>query len=111
MKTPDRKAIIAEYKERKRNAGVYAVRCPSRGEIWVGSAPDLATIQNRLWFGLRHGGQSNPALKSAWAAAGEEGISFEILEHIADDDDPHIRGKLLIARAVHWRTALAAMPI
>lgn len=111
MKTPDRKAIIAEYKERKRSAGVYAIRCPARGEIWVGSAPDITTIQNRIWFGLRHGSNTDAALKPAWLAVGETGVIFEVLEQIEDDDDVYIRGKLLLARARHWREALAAKSI
>ncbi|MET4040164.1 hypothetical protein ABIC03_001849 [Bradyrhizobium sp. RT6a] len=46
--TIDRKAAIAAHKERKTVAGVYVVRCAASGEAWVGQAPNLDTIQNRI---------------------------------------------------------------
>jgi hypothetical protein len=36
MNTFDRKAAVAEYKKRKAIAGIYAVRCPANGQVWVG---------------------------------------------------------------------------
>ena len=48
MKGEDRKRAVAAYKERKVEAGIYVVRCLASGQVWVGSAPDLSTIQNRL---------------------------------------------------------------
>lgn len=111
MKTPDRKAATAAYKERKRNAGVFAIRCAASNEIWVGAAPDLGTIQNRIWFTLKHGGSVNAALKAAFAAHGEAGLGFEILERLADEDDDYVRGKLLLSRAAHWRELLEAQAI
>lgn len=111
MKTPDRKASIAAYKERKRNAGVFAVHCQPSGETWVGSAPDLGTIQNRIWFTLKHGGTGNAGMKAAYAAHGEAGLRFEILETIDDEADDYIRGKILASRAAHWREKLAGQPL
>lgn len=52
----DRKAAVAAYKERKSVAGVFAVRCGAAGAVWVGGAPDLDKIQNRLWFQPKMGG-------------------------------------------------------
>lgn len=111
MKTTDRKAVIAAYKERKRRPGVFAVHCAARGETWVGSAPDLVTIQNRIWFGLKHGGSGNAALKAAWAAHGDAGLRFEILEELQEEDDPYLAGKLLLRRAGHWRETLRAQAL
>ena len=55
MKNERRKAAIAAYKERKVVAGIYAVRCNPTGERWLGAAPNIATVQNRVWFGLQMG--------------------------------------------------------
>ena len=66
--TEDRKAAIAAYKERKVIGGVYAVRCTATGEVWVGQWPNLATIQNRIWFTLRQGSHPNPDLQTILAA-------------------------------------------
>ncbi|MBC7520717.1 MAG: GIY-YIG nuclease family protein [Sandarakinorhabdus sp.] len=111
MKAPDRKSATTAWKERKRNAGIYAVRCVAAGATWVGSAPDLGAIQNRIWFTLKHGGHRDAALKAAHAAHGEAGLAFEILETIEDEDDAYIRGKVLGARARHWCEALGAAAI
>ena len=111
MKTPDRKAATAAYKERERNAGIFAIHCTANGQCWVGAAPDLGTIQNRIWFTLKHSNGTNAGLKGAWTEHGEDGLRFEIIEQIDDEDDAYIRGKLLTARALHWRTALAAKPV
>ena len=55
MNRETRKAAVAAYKERKAEPGIYAVRCMASGQAWVGGAPDLATIWNRVSFTLRQG--------------------------------------------------------
>jgi hypothetical protein len=99
----DRKAAIAAYKERKVEAGIYAVRCTASDQVWVGSAPDLSTIQNRLWFTLRQGSNPHRSLQAAWAAHGEEAFSFEAVERLTDDDDPnYIRTAALKSLHAEW---------
>ena len=111
MKTEDRKSATAAYKDTKRDAGIFAIRCTATGQCWVGTAPDLATIQNRIWFTLKHGTVTTPGLKAAWTEHGEAAVTFEILEILAEEEDAYIRGKLLQARAVHWREALSALSV
>ena len=53
--TSDRKAAIAAYKERKTVAGIFVIRSQASAERWVGAAPNLEKIQNRIWFTLRQG--------------------------------------------------------
>jgi hypothetical protein len=79
MKSDDRKAAIAAYKERKSLAGIYAVRCGASGQVWVGQTLDLDKIQNRIWFTLRLGSNSNRDLQSAWTAHGADAFTFEPL--------------------------------
>lgn len=74
--TVDRKAAIAAYKERKTIAGIYVVRCAASGEAWVGQAPNLATIQNRIWCSLRQGNHMCRSLQAAWTMHGEAGLAF-----------------------------------
>ncbi|PEQ14543.1 hypothetical protein B2G71_02910 [Novosphingobium sp. PC22D] len=80
MSAADRKAQIDAYKERKVEGGVYAVRCAPTGAVWVGRAPDIATIRNRVWFTLRQGSNTHRALQEAWNAHGPEAFAFEVLE-------------------------------
>jgi len=111
MKSKDRKAAVLAYKERKVEAGVYAVRCTTSGEIWVGSAPDVSTIQNRLWFTLRHGSNSHRSLQHAWNAHGAEAFSFEIVERLEDEDIGYVRDRMLKDLLQRWTENLQAVRI
>ena len=88
MKGEDRKAAIAAYKERKNQPGIYAIRGPTQGQVWVGIAPDLATIQNRMWFMLDQGSCAYRSLQEAWTALGKAAFTFEIVERVNDEDLP-----------------------
>lgn len=39
MKSIERRAALATYKERKVQAGIYTVHCAATGERWGGKAP------------------------------------------------------------------------
>jgi len=66
LKREDRKAAVAAYRDRKVVAGVDLVRCATTGQQWAGSAPNLATIWNRLSFTLRQGADPHRSLQTAW---------------------------------------------
>jgi hypothetical protein len=102
----DRKAAIAAYKERKTIAGIYVIRCATSGEVWVGQAPNLETIQNRIWFTLRQGSHPNRSLQAAWNAYGEAGLVFSECERLEDEETDYVRNALLKERVAHWRTEL-----
>jgi hypothetical protein len=106
MKSDDKKAAIAAYKERKSPAGIYAVRCRASGQVWIGQTLDLDKIQNRIWFTLRLGTNSQRDLQSAWTAHGADVFTFEPLEALKEEDLPYVRDGLLKERAVHWRSVL-----
>lgn len=110
MKGEARKVAVAAYKERTVSAGIYAVRCSATGDIWVGKAPDLATIENRLWFTLREGGNGYRGLL-AWRDHGAETLSFEVLERLKDDDLKFGRDDVLKKRRAHWAAKLEAVPL
>ena len=106
MNNEDRKAAVAAYKKRKAAAGIFAVRCAASGEAWIGQTLNLDTIQNRIWFLLRVGSNSNSEMQSAWAAHGADSFSFEPLEALKDEELAYVRDTLLKERAIHWRTTL-----
>ena len=104
-----RKALVRDYRDRKVEAGIYAVRCAASGEAWVGGTPDLATRQNGLWFTLRHGSHSEKTLQTAWTAHGEAAFSFEPLEVLDDETlGPLGKSSLLKERRAAWIGALGA---
>lgn len=111
MKGEDRKAAISAYKERKVEAGIYSIRCAASGETWVGRAPDLSTIQNRIWFTLRQGINSHGSLQQGWNAHGPDAFTFEILEQLEDEDSAYIRDRALNDRLMHWTETLGAVRI
>jgi hypothetical protein len=109
--TQDRKAAIVAYKERKATPGIYLIRCTASGEAWVGSAPDLATIQNRHWFSLRQGGHTQPSLQQAWARHGEAAFGFEIVEAFAEPDSAPVSHSALRDHVRAWALRLQARAI
>jgi hypothetical protein len=108
VKADARKLAVANYKKRTSVAGVYAVRCRSTGEAWVGQAFDLDKIQNRVWFSLRMGSHGNRDLQRAWFAHGEAALSFDILERLMEEELPYVRDALLKERLIYLRTTLNA---
>lgn len=107
----NRKAALAAYKERKSVAGVFAVRCGAADTVWVGGAPDLDKIQNRLWFQLKMGGCPHRSLQAAWNAHGAESLAFEIVEPLEDEELAFARATALKARVAHWVAAMRAEAI
>lgn len=107
----DRKAAIAAYKERKTIAGIFVVRCAVTNEAWVGQAPNLETIQNRIWFALRQGSHPCRSLQAAWNAHGDAGLTVGECERLEDEENGYVRNALLKERALHWRTELKAEAI
>ena len=111
MQESERKAAIDAYRERKVACGIYAIRCVPSQQLWVGSAPNLATIQNRLWFTLRLGQDQRATLQQAWQAHGEAAFRFEILEQWDAAEIGHARARLLKTGVDRWTGALGASPI
>jgi hypothetical protein len=111
MKTEDKKTAIAAYKERKTEAGIYAIRCAASGQAWVGQTPNLDTIRNRIWFSLRMGSHPNRELQAAWSAHGESDFSFEVLERLDDEELAYVRNTLLKEREMHWRSKLNGLVV
>lgn len=107
----DRKAAISAYKERKTIPGIFVIRCSASGEVWVGQAPNLATIQNRIWFSLRQGGHTCRSLQAAWTAHGEAGLTFGECERLDDEETAYVRNALLKERLLHWQAELKAEAI
>jgi hypothetical protein len=102
MNREDQKAAVAVYKERKVEAGIYAVRCTAAGQVWVGSAPDVSTIQNRLWFTLRQGHNTHRSLQEAWSTHGSEAFTFEVVARLDDDDPSYVRKAALKSLLAQW---------
>ncbi|RRN65579.1 GIY-YIG nuclease family protein [Caulobacter sp. 602-1] len=105
----DRKALLREYKERKVEAGIYAVRCVPTGAVWIGAAPDLSNRQNGVWFSLRLGSHREKSLQAAWNSHGADAFVFEAVEAVdVADLDGAMRASKLKDRRAHWIATLNA---
>jgi hypothetical protein len=111
VKREERKAAVAAYKDRKVVAGVYIVRCAPTDQRWVGCAPDLTMIWNRLTFSLRQGSERHPSLQPAWRAHGAESFTFDIVERVDADELVYGRDRALRDRRDRWCETLRAEAI
>ena len=111
MDKNSKKAIIVEYKKRESPAGIFAVRCAISNEVWVGKATNVDTIQNRIWFALRHDSSPHRKLQNAWDNHGAENLTYEVLERIEHEELPYVRNALLKERLSHWQAVLNAVPL
>lgn len=111
MKTEDKKAALSAYKERKTIAGLYALCCIPTGQRWIGRAPDVETIENRIRFALRLGTTPHRDLQAAIREHGEAAFTFEIVERLEEKDMELGRDRILKARQAHWCEELHAKAI
>lgn len=112
MERDRKRALIAAYKERKARPGVFAVRCPAAGLVWVGRARELANRQNGIWAALRFRGSPFASLQAAWSAHGEAAFVYEELEELeAEGLDGWALDQALKARAAAWCARLGATAI
>jgi hypothetical protein len=107
--TSSRKAAIRAFKERKTPRGIFAVRCHVTGGVWVGSAMDLAAMENRTWSALRFGdAQMDKSIVLEFSKHGREAFTYEILEELDQDVMPMAMRDLLKERKLHWQAQLRA---
>ncbi len=111
MMDGDRRAARAAYKERKPVAGVYALRCPLSGEVWVGRTPDLEKVWNRIAFTLRGDASPHRALQAAWNGHGAGAFVFEVLERLEEEELDFARESTLKERTALWRARLKAAAV
>jgi hypothetical protein len=109
--TIDRKAAVTAWKERKSVPGIYAIRCVPTGEVWMGQAADLATVQNRHWFALRMGSHTNRALQAAWTQHGAEALVFDVVERLAEEEDATVQASRLRNALRRWRDETGAAAV
>jgi hypothetical protein len=83
-----RRQIANECKERKVPQGIFAVRCSTTGEVWVGSSTNLDAAKNSNWFQLRTGLGRNVSLQKAWTLNGEQAFAYEVVEQLEEDFSP-----------------------
>jgi hypothetical protein len=104
-----RKALLREYKERKVEAGIYAVRCVGDGRGLDRRDAGVVHASERIWFSLRLGSHREPSLQAAWNTHGVDAFVFEAVEVIdVEGLDGFGRESRLKERRAHWIQMLNA---
>ena len=80
----DRRALKAEYRESKQNAGVYRVSSSVSGRGIVSSTANLRSIENRVQFAksTKSLGALDGRLKPVIERDGFDALTFEVLESV-----------------------------
>ncbi len=84
----DRRALVRQYLETDRPAGVYGIRNTTSGKMLVGSSPNVPGILNRQRFQLENGSHPDVELQSDWNKLGPDAFAFETLDLLVPSDDP-----------------------
>lgn len=104
----EKREAVRKFREQKVLLGIYAVRCTSTNQVWVGSSRNLGASRNGTWFSLRLGSHRDLPLQEAWNQHGEPAFTFEELETLEDDVAALLVSDLLKARKQHWMGELGA---
>jgi len=84
----DRKALIREYLETPRPAGVFQIRNTTTGRTLLGLSPNVPGVLNRQRFQLQNGSHPDVELQADWNDLGPDAFEFETLDQLKPSDDP-----------------------
>ncbi len=79
----DKKALVRQYKETPRTAGVAVVRNRTNGKSFVFGGVDVPALVNRHRAQLKIGSHPNRALQADWNALGADQFDFEVVDTLA----------------------------
>lgn len=82
-----RKALAAEWKERRPEMGVISLRCRETGETFLGTAKDTKAGLNSARAKLSGGVHPNKRLMELWKQYGEAGFEFSVAA-VLEYEDP-----------------------
>jgi hypothetical protein len=82
-----RKELLEEYKQMKKEAGVYQIRNKTNGKVLVIAAPDLKSMNGKK-FQLQMGTTFlDRQLQEDWKSLGEDAFAFEVLEVLEEKEE------------------------
>jgi len=98
----DRKALIRDYKQTPRPAGVFVVRNNSNSKWLVGVSGDLPGMLNRQRFQLEMGSHPDKELQREWNESGADAFDIEVLDELEplQDSDRDTSEDLIALRQV-----------
>lgn len=82
----NRNELKRQYKQMKKEAGVYQIKNMKNQKVWIDATPDLKTMNGRL-MQLRLGMHQNKELQEEWNEFGEDAFIMEVLEVLEEPDE------------------------
>lgn len=83
-----RRALVRQYKDSHRSAGVFTVTNQANGRIYVGGGLHLEGVMNRMRFELNQRSHRNKLLQQDWIAHGAECFCFAVVDRVKEREDP-----------------------
>lgn len=81
-----KKEMLLQYKEIKKEAGIYQIRNTVNNKVLIISTPELKSTNGRR-FELNNGSYRNKQLQEDWNKYGEEAFTFEVLEVLDEEKE------------------------
>ncbi len=107
LPTESRRALIRQYKETPRPAGVYAIRNKLSARVYVGGSLDVEGAMNRARFELNMCTHRSKALLKDWIANGAGQFSFEVIDRVKERKDPDFDRKAELEKLLSlWQEEL-----
>lgn len=82
-----KKELKLQYREMKKDMGVYSIRSKSTNKVYIEATNDLKGTMNGAKFKLNGGMFPNRELLREWKEKGEDNFIIEILEKLEYDKD------------------------
>jgi hypothetical protein len=80
----NRKQLTREYKERKKQIGVFVIRNKITGRVFLDRSLSLDMAYNKHRFSLNFGNHRNKELQADWTRHGEENFEYEVIERLEE---------------------------
>jgi len=83
----NKKELIKNYKQTIQPMGVYQIKNKRNGKLFIGSTKNLLGKINSHRFQLKNNLHTNKEMQKEFNEIGEEGFSFDILDHLEPRED------------------------
>jgi len=85
--TENEKKLKEEYKNTKKDMGLYKIYSQNTKNTYIGIAKDLKGIMNSMRFQLNLGSYPNKQLQNEWKEQGSDSFVIEVLDTLSYSND------------------------